>query len=341
MLAEILQNAGFQTAAILGAMPLGPHANFVQGFDFVDADFRRPRETRVYEQAERPGDLVTDAALKWVNGIEGDRLFLFVHYFDAHQPYESTSDKVTGSMRAVYRLRRQVRDSGSTSARAISEDLKPLYWAEIGFVDTQIGRLLDGLSVAGVLQDAMVVLTADHGESYLEHGEVWDHGMHVYDQTVHTPLIVRFPGLASDRLEAVVSSVDVMPTILDILALSTPEVDGRSLQPLLSGERWSARPVFSEATKPWEPGVEWHNSSRRKAVRIGDYKLIWNPKTGIEEIYDVVNDPHETDELDPISARAPLMEAMTKWISEADPLPSEKVTAPDITEHLKALGYVE
>jgi len=341
MLAEILQGAGFETAAILGAMPLGEHSNFGQGFDVVDADFRRPRESKVYEQAERSGDLVTDAALAWVDGAGAERLFLFVHYFDAHQPYEATEDRTTGSMRSIYRLRRRVSAGESAETGAISEALKPLYWAEISYVDAQIGRLLEGLQGAGVLEDALVILTSDHGESYVEHGEVWDHGTHVYDQTIHTPLIISLPGVESGRRDAVVSNVDVMPTVLEVLGLPGPSMDGRSLGALLRGESLAPRPVFAEATKPWDPGEVWHNESRRKSVRLGNHKMVWMPKTGAREFYDLAADPGEQEVLDNPDLSAQLIEVMAEWTSEANPKPSQKVVAPDITEHLKALGYVD
>jgi len=340
MLAEVLDAAGFETAAFLGAMPLGEHANFLQGFDHVDADFRRPRETRVYEQAERSGDLVTDAALGWLETAPDERLFLFVHYFDAHQPYESTDDETSGSMKSVYRLRRQLGE-GKPAAAALSEALKPLYWAEIASVDREVGRLLDGLRSKGIADDALIVLTADHGESYAEHGEYWDHGNRVYDQTVHTPLMIKSPETTARRIAPPVSAVDVFPTVVDVLRLAPMDVDGRSLVPILKGGEIPLRPVFSEATKPWEKNKPWRNANREKSVRLGDLKMVWDPKTDRRELYDVVADPSLSNDLAGIPEHARLVAAMDAWIAEAEPLPSKKVNAPNITEQLEALGYVD
>ena len=341
LLAEVLQAAGFETAAILGAMPLGSHANFLQGFDFVDDTFRNPRETMVYEQAERPGSLVTDAALAWLDGQDSERVFLFVHYFDAHQPYEATANKDDGSMRSIYRLR-----NGLTAERPLSEgkseSLKSLYWAEIASVDTEVGRLLDGLKTRGMLENALVVLTADHGEAYADHGEFWEHGTYVYDQTVHTPLIVSLPGAQPRRIPQVVSGVDLVPTIYDVLELEMDPVDGRSVLPLLQGEKLDERPVFSEATKPWDDDDDgWQNANRQKAVRIGDLKLVWDPISGTREVFRVSSDPTEANDLSDSVDAGPLNEALDSWIQKVDPLDSERVIAPDITEQLEALGYVE
>ncbi len=340
MLAELLDAAGFETGAILGAMPLGEHANFVQGFHYVDADFRRARESEVYEQAERSGAEVTDAALSWVDSALDERLFLFVHYFDAHQPYESTDDKTSGSMKSVYDLRYQLMD-GEPHAKETSAALELLYWSEIGFVDQQLGRLVDGLKNRGVLDDALIILTADHGESYAEHGEYWDHGERVYDQTVHTPLIVTSPAIQARQVDTVVSAVDVVPTVLEILKLPPWPVDGRSLLPLIEGGELPEKAVFSEATKPWEEAGSWQNANRQKAARLGDFKLVWDPASGERSLYNVAIDPAETTDLSASEEFQPLIAAMDGWMAEADPLSSYRVLAPDITEQLKALGYQE
>lgn len=352
MLAEVLRDAGFATAAILGAMPLGEHSNFLQGFTHVDAEFRRPRSWE-HQQAERTADAVTDAALAWLDGPRGDRVFLFVHYFDPHAPYEAPppfgpgpSADGEGTLAAVAETRKRLQQGrGQRESRTLRE----LYQGEVRFVDQEVGRLLDGLKDRGILDDALIILTADHGETFDTHSdELWDHGLTVYDETVHTPLILRFPrgehgGL---RVPDLVANVDVFGTVTELLEMKLSPGDGLSLLPTLRGEALPERALFSEATKPWEPrnpDARWANDWSRKMVRVGDHKLHLDPRTGDRWLYDVSADPGELRDLasEEVERADALEAALQAWRASADPLPSHKVMAPDITAQLEALGYIE
>lgn len=201
-LAEILGRAGYATGAVVAATVLESSRGLDQGFDHYDDAISGARS------AERPASEVTDRALAWVRERSPDRPYLlWAHYFDAHDPY-------------------------APPARYATRFPDAPYDGEIAYVDAEIGRLLDGIDALGRERAPVIVVVADHGEGLGEHGER-THAHLIYESTVHIPFIV-VPGdrLTEGRVvdDRVVSSVDVTPTVLDLLGVSIPGgLDGRSL----------------------------------------------------------------------------------------------------------------
>ena len=336
-----------------------------------------------------------------------ERLFLLAHYFDPHAPYAPSASLAQryGASRkvgdfddiesAVVAQQRRVLGESAVSlgqqsviGRGLSEalvqkapgvptkvgrDLAKLYAGEITATDDAIGSLLAGLAARGILEDTIVVVTADHGETFWEHGNFWNHGLWVSETDVHVPLIVRFPDGrgAGRRVGAPVSGVDVVPTLLDALGLSDSasglaggaaeyEVKGdpsrgRSLLRALDGQALSDRVVFSEATQPG-PSVEmseteiplpWGNARKPQAARLGDWKLIDAPYLGLKQLFHLGQDPGERTDLlqaGPLTpaARAAFDDlelALSRWRASAKP----KASAYDSsqTDDLKGLGYFE
>jgi arylsulfatase A-like enzyme len=205
-----------------------------------------------------------------------------------------------------------------------------------------------------VLDDTLVVITSDHGETMHEHRfeEVWDHGESVFDTTIHTPLIIRFPGAwgAGTQIPQLLSNIDVMPTLLELLGLPVPaRVEGLSFRAAIDGEDFSARPyTFSEATKPatadYESGRRWLNELKPTAIRTARHKLIWHPKLESWRLHDLQIDPAEQKPLDG-GDRSAVKERLAKqliaWSDRADPLESRRNDDPADQKLLEALGYVE
>lgn len=366
MLAEILSDEGWDTAAFLGAMPLGSKSGFTQGFRLVDENFSRRVAGGEVDQTQRRADEVTDAVLDWSrhrSPFATRPTFLFVHYFDVHAPYDppepyrsqfgEVSDKRAGNLKHVRRTRSLGKDDpGAISAR--SEDLRKLYLGEVAWTDKEVGRLLNGMDAGGWLDDALIIITSDHGETQDTHSEVWNHGYTLYDETIRTPLIVRFPDEtgAGTRVKRLVSNVDVMPTVLEWLGLPLPNrVEGRSVMPLLNGTQMTpATPVFSESTKPYTPVGDspWPNDLRWKASRDERYKLLFHPADGAYELYDLRDDPGETHNLFPIvpdlgleDRLQTLTEAVHAFRDRADPLPVVEQGSETVHRQLEALGYVD
>src|ERR1700722_7541846 len=211
---EILQNRGYRTAAFIRSMVLDPGVGlapgFDRGFDTYDAGFHQsPGEDR-YRTTERRGVEVVDHALAWL-GEHADRpLFMWVHLYDAHDPYDPPEPFKTRYADAPYD-------------------------GEIAYVDFAVGKLIDQLRADGVYEDSVIAVMADHGESLGEHGEAF-HGFFLYDETIHVPLMIKLPGevSAGKRNGTRVELVDVLPTMLQAARVAVPpEVQGESLLGLM------------------------------------------------------------------------------------------------------------
>ncbi len=359
MLPEVLGRAGFETAAFLGAIPLGSHSNFPQGFDTLDEAFSLHRKEDKVGQTMRPGTDVNAAVRAFLDARSDDApLFLFVHYFDAHAPYQPSerwraAHKLSdlppnaGSMRHLARTRYLLRRELDGGARELSR-VEALYRADISETDAALGELLADLKARGMLDDSLLIVTSDHGESMDEHEERFDHGATVYDTTVHVPLLVRFPGGAEGgrRVAAQVSGVDLFPSVLDALDLPIPEVEGQSWLPEALGELGLAArgPAFSEATKPHIVTAHtWLNDPMRKAVRWEGWKLIAEPRDKGRALYDLGADPGETtDRWKQEPGRAAALKAeLERWRGDANPLPSPRLSSARVKAELAALGYTE
>ncbi len=212
------------------------------------------------------------------------------------------------------------------------------YVGEIAFADAQIGRLLTVLDQQRLLENTIVVVAGDHGESLGEHGER-DHGIFVYESTLRVPLIIRVPGGPRGRIGEVVRLVDVMPTLVELLRVSGPGMDGVSLAGLMDGrERRLGLEAYSESKYPQRFG--W---SPLRALREGRFKVIDAPRP---ELYDLERDPFEMRNL--YDERRPLAEALLRRLaalSDRDGTPERAgdaaaVQPADLHERLAALGYV-
>ena len=262
-LAEILKARGYQTAAFVGSAVLDSDRGLAQGFDYYGGVPRGPVSARSSAAHQRPADAVVDEALRWMEGHDQNAFFAWVHLYDAHRPYAAPEP---------FR----------------SEFLDP-YVAEIAFADWQIARLLRALHARHVLERTVVVVIGDHGESLGEHGER-DHGIFVYESSMQVPLIVRAPAVVPRRVASLVSQVDVLPTLLDLLGIPPgPGIDGVTLVPALRGARMVERELYAESMYATRFG--W---SPLRMVRDTRWKFIDAPRP---ELYDLDADPFELHDL--------------------------------------------
>jgi arylsulfatase A-like enzyme len=272
-------------------------------------------------------DLTTEAALRWLDR-QGDRpFFLWVHYYDPHYPYappapfdrmhdaphEGGLDGSLATVSAIQAGALQLAHESPDTQRLVA-----LYRGEIAFADQQIGRLLGWLDARGLAGDTLVVLTADHGESFGEHG-AWFHPASVHDTEVAVPLVLSFPGrLPAGQLAAPISLLDIMPTVLDLLGIATPpSVEGESLVPLIDGRADGRdRVVFSQS---FDDGL---------VTAVGaDWKLIANTASGQTELYRL--SPNPAEEMAAADAWSTLAGALTAWM-EVQGIPVQHpLRAPD------------
>ena len=198
-----------------------------------------------------------DDAIRWLTKVGDSPFFLWAHLYDPHRPYEAPEP--------------------------FASRHDP-YVAEIAYADSQIGRLLDALDERALQDRVIVIVTADHGESLGEHREM-DHGIFIYESVLRVPLIVRAPGLPPRRVAEVVRLTDVMPTILDLLRLPLPALDGTSLVDVMRGHGGPELEAYAESLYP-----ERHGWAPLFSLRSKRFKFIDAPQA---ELYHLQGDPFE------------------------------------------------
>jgi choline-sulfatase len=257
LIGELFKSGGYSTGAIL------THEYFndfgmQQGMDTYDNELGRvPDPMRI------TSDKLTDRALAWIGRHSDDRWFLWIHYIDPHGRY--------------------VAHPGDTSYGSSEEDL---YDGELAFTDKHIGRLLDELARLPGADRTIIAVTSDHGDGFNEHGFI-NHGSALYRELLHVPLIVYVPNIEPRTVAGAVSPLDLLPTLVDLCGLKPPrgaEFEGESLVPQLFYKQDAKnRVVFSETNAP----------RPLRAAITGKYKLIYDLKANVHELYDLEADPGE------------------------------------------------
>jgi arylsulfatase A-like enzyme len=388
-LAERLREAGHTTAAFVAAFVLDAQFNLAQGFDTYDDEMDLPLtpgsevpegldegRRRWFVQAasayQRRGEAVTRHALEWLSEQGDEPFFLWVHYFDAHQPYQAPEPFSTrydpnydGPMdgdaitwwREFNRLQDRARQSPeperSELEARINRDHSHLvarYDGEVSYLDAQLGRLLGGLQKLDRWKDTFVVVVGDHGESFGEHRvQLWEHNATVFDEVLQVPLLLRRPdGVgAGQRVAGLVRTIDVAPTVLDWAGLPPLEgIQGRSLLPLTEDP---------DADAPGEILVEARRNRQLRpaqqsylGLRTERHKVVVEFDAEGEivdrKVYDLAADPAERR---PDSNLSEDREALAQRVldehaalEQGRRLPTRSLDEVS-SEALRALGYLE
>lgn len=354
LLPETYQSAAFVANVVLTDEAIGLANRFDHYDDQVDEKVFPPGQVKVYERSARG---TTDAALAWLREKrDPDRpLFLWIHYIDPHQPYDAPAGAapIFEHEDPIMVPARRLRIKAPRNAQVDGLDTVDAYDREIAYLDSEVGRFLTEYGAMNPLDDAMVVFTADHAESMMEHEFWFTHGYQVYEEIVRVPLLLRGPGVRPGRYTTLSSGIDIAPTLLRFAGVEPPaEWAGFDLR---APERIAKnRVVFAEASYRLNSVGHW-----RMAVQ-GSQKWIVGMKRGqraIEErrFYDLEADPFE---LNPISWNPGEVADRLLELSESDPDPGGlpeaakeglRVQAPKVApratpeqlEQLRALGYVE
>jgi arylsulfatase A-like enzyme/Flp pilus assembly protein TadD len=323
-LAAGLKAAGYRTGAFVGAFVLDARFGLNRGFDTYDD--RVAGSSADLEVVQRTAEQVLAPAYDWI--VAGTTpapgavapgtaapsarpWFTWVHLYDPHEPYDPPEP---------YRSR-------------FAADP---YGGEIVYADASLGAFLERLRASGGLENTLVVVAADHGESLGDHGER-THGLFAYDSTLRVPLLVWAPPRIRPAVVRTARLVDVAPTILDLAGVEPlGDVDGRSLRPAVTGEDQTIEPAsYFEAlnanlTRNWAP--------LRGIIQDG-FKLIDLP---VPELYDLAADPQEQRNLYAQQRdRARPLEAELDRITRAAPqVAAPAVIDADAAARLRALGYV-
>ena len=322
-IATLLKAKGYETAAFVSAEVLDTQRGLNRGFDTYSSPFHRRmgwNKPLVADPGElrRPAEKVVQDALSWMSSQPRGRnkpFFIWIHFYDAHLPY-----------------------SPPQQFRAM---LSNPYDAAIAYADNCMGTFLNFLKGHGLYDSTLVVAASDHGESFGEHGE-HAHGYFIYDTTLLVPLVIKPParaGIAPRRVKIPVRTIDIAPTLLQMLGLpSASSMQGSSLLSLMLGKvsASSASAAYCESYYPNEFG--W---SSLRALRTDRFKYIDAPKP---ELYDLKADPQELHNLY-ATQRATALELKSQFdalVTRVTPKqipPRSPVSAGDI-EALASLGYV-
>jgi arylsulfatase A-like enzyme len=305
---------------------------------------------------------VSRRALELLDARRGDPrpVFLFLHYLDAHSdwevlPYDSPprfredlelGDPerefcLPGTDRCATHFLLLADRAGAELPPAAVDRIAELYRRGVRYLDEELGHLFAALEARGWLDSALVVVTSDHGEELREHGR-FGHAR-TYDETIAVPLLIRFPqGRHAGRVvEDVVQTLDLLPTLAELLDLPPPEpAQGRSLLPLLDGPG------------PVRPALSRDKDVRtRYALRTERFKLIYDPQDGSAELFDLVADPGENHNLaagDParLEALGRQLEALVRANAELargfpPALRADGVLSPEEERELREIGYLE
>jgi arylsulfatase A-like enzyme len=355
---ERMRNAGYLTHAI-GSNPVLVRRNFSQGFMGYNV-FPKSRDNtplgKILElffpmqfvSKASTSDL-TEMAVEWISENADNDFFLWLHYFDPHGPYEPPAEYLEGYTPVAgvgrrFGAKESIRGGFLKLSSEQRDGVRALYDAEVRYVDDNIGSFLAHLKKLEIYDDALIVLTGDHGEEFWEH-DGYEHGHSLYNEQLKVPLIIKLPGGEGQKaiVDQRVSLESLTPTLLDLCQIDYEDgyMSGESLVSTWSGGG-KDRPLFSTGVLLYE---------EKEAVIFEDLKYIRSLVTGREELYDLSEDPGEENNIfhTSESEAEKLKELLSGHKVKSEILKrhhfidkGEQVEPDaDTMRQLKSLGYVE
>jgi choline-sulfatase len=366
-LAEVLSQNGYATGAFNANFLLRRKNGFAQGFErfaVLSRSFVGPNGERQLNKGRAPQ--VHEAALAWLDEIAptagpGSPVFLYLQYMEPHVPYDPPENFIAQVLQGRPRpSQQQINDRIHLAVGPVDDEtmqgVEIYYDAEVKSLDSDLRSLFSALETRGLLENTIVVITADHGEELHEHGRM-GHTQTLYEEVIRVPLIVLVPGhTRRTDISAPVSLIDVAPTILDLIGIPpVSSFEGRSLVQrfdLGDGASWLARlmsswrsseaetAVFSELIK--QEGM-LRLMPHERAVIVGNQKLVVNVN-GTSEYYDLARDPGEKDaQTQPPDGNQPsrALERFSALAPEPARPSAQKTIDENTLERMRALGYAE
>ena len=353
-IAEIMRSAGYRTAAATeNALLMGP-VGYNRGFEayYEEKGVQRRGKLKV-----TGGHIERTLArgLAWLEGHQDESFFLFLHTYQVHNPYLPPP-----AYNHLFRA-----PKGAPRSQRTDVDR---YDRLISYTDDEVAGFLERLKQMGLLENTLLVITADHGEEFGEHGGRL-HGAHLTSEILHVPMLMHAPGLLPEgvRRSGPMALMDLLPTLVDLLGLDTPkQIGGRSMAAhILEGEAVAPAPLFSEARSPYAFTYNGMDKSWIRpafAVTHWPHRLvrIRTPKGPRYELYDLDEDPGETENLYAANT-APLIHKLKRSLdgyqndceARARALAAELVGKRNVAtaeahvvdkareEKLRALGYIQ
>lgn len=333
-LAEQLAGAGYETLALISASHLGDHSSGLgQGFAEV--------HTATEQSA---AELNVDTTMDWLASHAGRKkpFFIWLHLFDPHTPHTPPEPYALGFRPAEAAGLSPVRawvPFRQPGPRGFTEQVlganRDLYFGEVAYLDRQVGRLMDFLESRGLLRNTVVTVVADHGENLGEHGIRFRH-VGLFETTTHVPLMIRWPERGGRRIEGLVQTLDLYPTLLSAAGLKANATDGQDLRELTGEGHTGRRAVFSE-----------HAGRLGVSVRTREYRYGLNqgnaPFPDGPYLYDLKADPQEEQNLAGrgLPVEKELNALLLRWLADRrkSPTPQSRDLTEEEIQKLRALGY--
>jgi len=291
-LAEAFAKAGYTTAGFVSNGYISDKWNFTQGFN------RRHYANFIREGKANNAKAVTNAAIRWIDKHQKESFYLYLGTADPHVTYRAHKGLIEKYDRGPAYTGRYVKNVTGTELGKIKGKKRPpsardrqrieaLYENEIAFNDHHFGRLVDHLKTLGIYHQTMIIISADHGDEFWEHGSC-GHGHSLHQELINVPLLIRMPGLfpAGKRVTAGAEGVDLLPTVQSILGQKfAKDNQGHDVRPLA----WTTGLVY-----PW--AIIASQGVRRYALQVGRAKVIMRSERAIK-VYDMLLDPAEATDL--------------------------------------------
>jgi arylsulfatase A-like enzyme len=367
-LPEVFRAAGYTTLGVVSNAVLSAELGWNRGFDEYLETWKLggaisddPLEHRKWVSASLVNQLAIPAL---DNHAAAERLFVWLHYSDPHAPYLLPAGEIDPFLGDSFDTQNELVDAELPPARSIGDDRRlgayiAKYDANILVTDTYIGAVLDHLDRLGLLEDALVIFTSDHGEGLGEHEELFEHGREPYNTTAHVPLFISYTGVtrAGHRIDHPVELVDLYPTLLDLLQIEqeTEGLEGSSLVALLDHDG----ALDAETLKPFryafsEAGGGQMLWRHYQSVQDGRWKLVFHPAVDRNdrqlpptfELFHLESDPLEAHNLagDAAGEFDRLWMELSNWLEktpESGQIDSDSEAYSEETLNaLRALGYV-
>lgn len=384
-LAELLNNNNINTAGIHSNTFLTEHYGYSRGFNLfesfteesskegIGANIQQAIPDDLFDILQNivwkyrslsgknislpytPADQTTNKAIQLLQKLD-EPFFLWVHYLDPHEPYRPPAEIFNSFSATAPNWQSLNNDWKKAKKYDNTPDAERLnqfidaYDSEIRFVDQNIRRLWSALSEQNLDDRTMKILTADHGEEFLDHGGV-SHTPKLYDELIHVPLIIDTPDNIEYVVEEqIVSLIDLPSTILRSFNLEQPQsYRGYPLQNLINKGEIRREYIIAEVCHEWGEGVEAGEFDKEKMIittRSDDYKYIKDNQKGVEEFYNIAEDPGEQFENEniPESEKENLRMKVNEHLSdlhEATSNQSSKQTPDNVQDRMRDLGYIE
>lgn len=341
-LAEILQDRGYRTAAFISAFPLiSERYNLSQGFEYYDEDFT------IYDntvncplcklkglvntgKSQRRSDETNKKVFEWLEDHGGERFFIWIHYFDPH-------DSLLIPPEEFLRKFPSLKDN--------HENTVEMYDIDIAYSDYQFGELWNKVKKSGIDENTIFILTSDHGQGLNDH-DYWSHAKKLYQEQIHIPLIIKYSKLPQGRkISGITRTVDIVPTIMDILCLSISEYqfDGISLLPYIMEGK--ALPDLSAYSETHYPRI-LNGDSPLFSVIDNKWKFIYHSeKEEVSQLFDLKIDPKESKNV--IEKHLELKQRFKNYLQkenvfiDENSMPKQQSIEKDVLEKLKSLGYLD